>query len=218
MVPNDLVKLIRDYDSPAFSYVTGIDMNGLAKYVKPETDILSLVMLSKARNQGLDVVFIDDDKFFDGSFNKLVGELLNGTGPFDGAWYIEFELAPILLHGQTFSLIDHSESMGCGVALDATNFKRNLISLCLQDTGKVDYGSLEDFNNIQTIQQLTDYVNRMLTSPEPKEPLYTRLPSLADIATYIVAAVVLMGVGIYYFFKYINRFYRYIKYLLNKPL
>ncbi|MCX2451109.1 hypothetical protein OQX61_07475 [Pedobacter sp. PLR] len=215
---NDLITLINYSDNPTLTDFFDINVEGLDKYVKPETNILSWVMLSKARNQGLDVVFVDDDKFFDGSFNRIKGTLLNGTEPFEGAWYIEFELAPVLLHGQTFSLIDHSESMGYGVMIDTGNLINELISHYLKDTGKVDYGTLEEFKAIETIQQLTNYINRMLTIPEPKTPWYSKLPSLSAIGLYLVGVIVLIGVGIYYVFKYISRFFRYIKYLLNKPL
>jgi len=215
--PNDLIALINNLDSPVLTEFFNVDVRGLYKYVKAETDILSLVMLAKARNQGLDVVFVDDDKFFDGSFKRIKGELLNGTGPFDGAWYIEFELAPVLLHGQTFSLVDHSESMGYGVTIDTANLINELINHYLKDTGKVDQRNWQD-EGVETVQQLTDYINRMLTVPQPKEPWYSKLPSLTDIGVYLIGSVVLIGAGIYYVLKYAIRFFRYISYLLNKPL
>lgn len=215
---DDLITLLKDYDNPTVTYLSDVDMNGLERYMRPETNILSLVMLSKAGNQGLDVVFVDDEKFFDESFNQIKGTLLNGTGPFEGAWYIEFELTSVLLHGQAFSLIDHSESMGYGVMIDTANLINELISHCLKDTGKVDYGDLQEFQGIKTIQQLADYINRMLTIPKPKEPWYSKLPSLSDIGVCLVGAIVLIGIGIFYIFKYISRFFRYINYLLNKPL
>lgn len=214
---NDIITLIKDYDNPTTAFLTGIEVDGLEKYVRPDTDLLSLVMLAKARNQGLDVVFVDDDKFFDGSFKRIKGELLNGTGPFDGAWYIEFELAPVLLHGLTFSLRDHSEPMGYGVTIDTANLINELISHYLKDTGKVDHGNWQE-EGVQTVQQLTDYINRMLTVPQRKEPWHRKLPSLSDIGVCVICGVVLIGAGIYYILKYVIRFYRYIKYLLNKPL
>lgn len=210
--PNDIVTLINDYDNPTATFFTGIEMDGLEKYVTPKTDILSLVMLSKAKNQGLDVAFVNDDKFFDSTFTRIKGEMLNGTGPFDGAWYIEFELTPVLLHGHTFSLRDHSESMGFGVTIDTANLINELIAHYLEDTGKVNYGNWQD-DGVETIQQLTDYINRMLTVPQPKEPWYPKLPSLSDIGVYLVGGVVLIGAVIYYILKYVIRFYRYVKFM-----
>jgi hypothetical protein len=204
--PNDIVTLLNDYDNPTTSYLTGIEMDGLEKYVTPETDILSLVMLSKAKNQGLDVAFVDDDKFFDGSFTRIKGEMLNGTGPFDGAWYIEFELESVLLHGHTFSLRDHSESMGYGVNIDTANLINELIAHYLDGTGKVDYGSWEEVTAIETIQQLTDYINRMLTIPEPKEPWYSNLSSSFGIGGCLVVALGLVGMAVYYIIKFIFGF------------
>jgi hypothetical protein len=214
---NDIITLIKDYDNPTTAFLTGIEVDGLEKYVRPDTDLLSLVMLAKARNQGLDVVFVDDDKFFDGSLKRIEGELLNGTGPFDEAWYIEYELAPVLLHSQTFSLRDHSESMGYGVTIDTANLISELINHYLKDTGKVDHGNWQD-EGVETVQQLTDYINRMLTVPQPKAPWHSKLPSLSAIGVYLIGGVVLIGTGLYYGFKYIKRFYSYIKYLLNKPI
>lgn len=215
---DDIVTLINNLDNPTAVQFFGIDLSGLERYVKPETNVLSLVMLSKARGQGLDVVFVNDDKFFDGSFNHIKGTLLNGTGPFEGAWYIEFELAPVLLHDQTFSLIDHSESVGYGVMIDTGNLINELISHCLKDTGKVDYGNQQEFQAIETIQQLADYISRMLTIPKPKEAWHWKLPSLGNIGIFLFGTVTLITFGIYYIFKYINRFFRYINYLLHKPL
>jgi len=215
--PDDLIALINNLNRVVLTDFLDVDVSGLDKYVKPETDILSLVMLAKARNQGLDVVFVDDDRFFDGSFKRIKGELLNGTGPFDGAWYIEYELAPVLLHGQTFSLRDHSESMGYGVTIDTANLINELINRYLKDTGKVDHRNWQD-EGVETIQQLTDYINRMLTVPQPKVPWHSKLPSLSDVGVCLIGGVVLIGAGLYYGFKYVIRFYRYIKYLLNKPL
>lgn len=214
---DDLIALINYHDNPTLTEFFQIDVMGLDKYVKPETDILSLIMLSKARNQGLDIVFVDDDKFFDGSFKRIVGELLNGTGPFEGAFYIEFELSPVLLHGKNFSLIDHSESMGFGVNLESANLTNELINHYLKDTGKVDYGDWQS-EDVETVQQLADYINRMLTTSEPKEPWHSKLPSLSDISLYLIIVVFLIGFVIYFIFKNINRLYQYINYWLNKPI
>lgn len=62
-----------------------------------------------------------------------------------------------------------------GVTIDTANLIDELISHCLKDTGKVHYGSWEDITGIQTMQQLADYINRMLTVPKPKAPWYSEV-------------------------------------------
>ena len=165
---NDLIALINDLEDPTLTEFFDVDVSGLDKFVKPDTDLLSLIMLSKARNQGLDTVFVHDEKFFDGSFKRISGDLFDGTGPFNGAWYIEFELAPVLLHGKTFSLIDHSESTGFGVMLDTFNLIHGLISHYMKAADKVDYGDWQS-EGVETVQQLADYINKILNVPDSRE-------------------------------------------------
>jgi hypothetical protein len=160
LVVEELIALINDLDNPTLTEFFDIDVGGLNKFVKPETNLLSLVMLSKAKQQGLDTVFVDDEKFFDGSFTRIRGDLLDGTGPFDGAWYIEFELAPVLLYGKTFSIIDHSESMGYGVTIDTYNLTQELIQHYMNTSNKVDYGDWQ-MEAVETVQQLADYIDKM---------------------------------------------------------
>lgn len=215
---NNVVDTILYHDNPTLIEFFGIDVRGLDKFVKPETDILSLVMLAKARDQGLDTVFVDQEEFFDGTLTQIKGELLNGTGPFDGAWYIEFELAPALLHGKRFSLIDYSESMGYGVTIGSANFVNELIRHFLKASGKVDYGDWQE-ENVKTIEQLAGYINRMLTLKEPKETWYnTKLPTTYEVLTYGAIPFIGIAYGVHYLFKYINKFFRYINDLWNKPL
>lgn len=217
---NNLITLINDLDNPTLTDFFDVDVEGLDKYVKPETNILSLVMLAKARNQGLDTVFVDDEKFFDRSFNRISGDLLDGTGPFEGAWYIEFELAPVLLHGKTFSLRDHSESMGFGVMIDTGNFINELINHYLKDTDKVDYGNWQS-EGVETVQQLADYINRMLTVPEPMKSRLSKWlyrNGISSVSEVLFTLLIAIGIGVYYIFKPIIWFFRYINYLLNKPL
>jgi hypothetical protein len=165
---NELIALINNLDDPTLIEFFDVDVSGLNKFVKPETDLLSLIMLSKARNQGLDTVFVDEEKFFNRSYHRISGDLLDGTGPFDGAWYIEFELSPVLLHGKSFSLIDHSESMGYGVMIDTANLINELVDHYVKGTGKYDYVDWQS-KGVVTVQQLADYINKILTSPETNE-------------------------------------------------
>jgi len=214
---NELIALINELDNPTLTEFFDVDVAGLDKFVKPETDFLSLIMLSKARNQGLDTVFVDEEKFYNRSFHSISGDLLDGTGPFDGAWYIQFELSPVLLHGKSFSLIDHSESMGYGVMIDTANLINELVDHYVKGTGKYDYVDWQS-KGVVTVQQLADYINKILTSPEPdkNDPITKRL--LHGGIGLLWTIVYWIGTGIYYVFKPIIWVFRKINHWLHKPL
>jgi len=217
---NDLIALINELDNPTLTEFFDVDVGGLDKFVKPETDLLSLIMLSKARNQGLDTVFVDEEKFYNRSFHRISGDLLDGTGPFDGAWYIEFELSPVLLHRKSFSLIDHSESMGYGVMIDTANLINELVDHYVNGTEKYDYVDWES-KGVATVQQLADYINKMLTTPQPiREKKSTRFSfnDLYWILGAIVALLIGIGYGIYYICKPVAWLFRKINYWLHKPI
>jgi hypothetical protein len=214
---NDLIALINDLDDPTLTEFYDVNVAGLNKYVKPETDLLSLIMLSKARNQGLDIVFVDDEKFFNRSFQQISGDLLDGTGPFDGAWYIEFKLAPVLLHGKSFSLMDHSESMGFGVMIDTAKFINAVVDHYVNGADKFDYVDWQS-NGVQNIQQLADYINKLLTSPEPKKTESSSKMFRRGGSNLLWTLVFYIGTVIYYAFKPFVWLYRHVKRWLHKPL
>lgn len=177
---NDLIALINDLDDPTLTELYDVDVSGLDKFVKPETDLLSLIMLSKARNQGLDTVFVDEEKFYNRSFQRISGDLLDGTGSFDGAWYIEFELSLVLLHDKSFSLMDHSESMGYGVMLQTANLINTIIEHYRKDADIDDYVGWQT-KGVGTVQQLADYINKMLTTPQPIREKQSKRFSFSDL-------------------------------------
>jgi len=218
---NELIALINDLDNPTLIEFFDVDVSGLDKFVKPETDILSLIMLSKARSQGLDTVFVDQEKFFNRSFQLISGDLLDGTGPFDSAWYIEFELSPVLLHDKSFSLMDLSESMGYGVMIDTANLINTIVKHYLKDTDINDYVGWQS-KGIGTVQELADYINKMLTTPaEPIRKKQSKRFSFSDLYWILGAAVALLigiGYGIYYMGKPAVWLFRKINYWLHRPI
>jgi hypothetical protein len=214
---NELIALINNLDDPTLIEFFDVDVSGLNKFVKPETDLLSLIMLSKARNQGLDTVFVDEEKFFNRSYHRISGDLLDGTGPFDGAWYIEFELSPVLLHGKSFSLIDHSESMGYGAMIDTANLINELVDHYVKGTGKYDYVDWQG-KGVVTVQQLADYINKILTSPETNETDPVSKSLRRHGSNLLWTLIFYIGTVFYYAIKPFIWLYRNIKRWLNKPL
>jgi hypothetical protein len=217
---NDLIALINDLDDPTLTEFFDVDVSGLDRFVKPETDLLSLIMLAKARNQGLDTVFVDEERFFDRSFTRIKGNLVDGTGPFDGAFYIEFELAPVLLHDKTFILNDYSESMGFGVMLDTANFLNAMVGHYMKDTDIDDYVGWQG-KGVGTVLQLADYINKMLTMPAPISKKQSKRFSFSDlywILGAVVALLVGIGYGIYYICKPVVWLFRKINHWLHKPI
>jgi hypothetical protein len=55
----ELINLINGQDNPVLTEFFNIDVRGLDKFVKPETDILSLVVGESKR---LEIVFVDEEK------------------------------------------------------------------------------------------------------------------------------------------------------------
>ena len=107
---------------------------------------------------------------------RIQGDMLNGQVPFEGAWYIEFQLSPVLLHGQTFEFVDYSESMGFGFMLNAMNIGNEIVDHFGSQAGKVHSG-IWYAEDVQTIEQLADYINKVLTAPEVKDRPVLRFPS-----------------------------------------
>lgn len=217
---NELIALINNLNDPTLTEFYDVDVSGLDKFVNPETDLLSFIMLSNARNQGLDTVFVDEEKFYNRSFQRIRGDLLDGTGPFNRAWYIEFELSPVLLHGKTFSLNDYSEPMGFGVMLDTANLINTIVKYYLKDTDIDDYVGWQS-KGVGTVQQLADYINKMLTTPNPvrkKESKRFAISDLYWILGSVVAVLIGIGYGLYYICKPIIWLFRKINYWLHKPL
>jgi hypothetical protein len=207
---DDIITFLNNYSNPTTQFLFDIDMDGLERFIKPETNLYSLVMLSKAREQGLDLVFVDTDKFFDNAMLRIRGDMLNGQGPFEGAWYIEFQLSSVLIGGQTFEFIDHSESMGFGFMLDTMNFGNEIVDHFLSNTGKVNNGCWYEEDE-QTIQQLAVYINQVLNPSEVKRSLLSRMPTKREFNNFLFATVVLLGMCIYYSLRAIYRGYKWFK-------
>jgi len=146
----DIITFLKNYSNPTTQFLFAFDFSGLETFIVPETNLYSLVMLSKAREQGLDIVFVDKSRFFDNAMLRIQGNMLNGQGLFEGAWYIEFQLSPVLLHGQTFEFVDYSESMGFGFMLNAMNIGNEIVDHFVSQAGKVHNG-LWYTEDVQTI-------------------------------------------------------------------
>lgn len=200
ITPDDIIIFLKDYDNPTTQFLFDFDMDGLEHFIKPETNIYSLIMLSKAREQGLDPVFVDKSKFFDNAMFRIQGNMLNGQGPFEGAWYIEFQLSPVLLHGQTFEFVDYSESMGFGFMLNAMNIVNEIIDHFVSQAGKVHKG-LWYAEDVQTLEQLADYINKVITQPEPKDSKFAEYSKKDVVITALTLVVFAMLAGSYFILK-----------------
>jgi hypothetical protein len=178
----------------------------------------------KAREQGLDLVFVDEEKFFDNAMLQIRGDLVNGQGPFDGAFYIEFQLSPVLIHDYSFNFTDHTESMGYGFLLNTMNFGNEIVNHFLKDTGKQERLMWYD-DKAQTIQELADYINEVLAEPTLKPAWFSKLPSTSDMGSYFTMLGIALIVALYFvlkaIYKVVNLAYRPFKYIgaiLNMPI
>ena len=99
-----------------------IDMEGLERFIKPKTSLYSLIMLSKARCNLLNLTMFDESKFFETSVLDLPRHLVNRPVDFEGDTYMQYQLAPILLDGQTFDYTDHFQPLTYGFEVDTKDF------------------------------------------------------------------------------------------------
>lgn len=207
---DDIITFLNDYNNPTTRYFFDIEMDGLERFIKPKTNLYSLVMLSKAREQGLDLVFVDERKFFDNAMLRIRGDMLNGQGPFEGAWYIEFQLSPVLLHGQTFEFVDYSESMGYGFMLNTMNFRNEIVTYFLLKAGKEDSGGCYD-EDVQTLEQIADYINKVLSIPKRNKSVLPKIPSLDDVVLSLALIGIALLAGFYYILKAANKISKWVR-------
>jgi len=99
---------------------------------------------------------------------QINGVMLEGKGRTSGDLYIKFELAPVLLDSRRFSIIDYSESMVSGVVIDTDNLINKLINHYMIVANQVNYGDWKN-EGVETVQQLADYINKILTVPDQME-------------------------------------------------
>jgi hypothetical protein len=196
----DIITFLKNYSNPTTQFLFAFDFSGLETFIVPEKNLYSLVMLSKAREQGLDIVFVDKSKFFDNAMLRIQGNMLNGQGPFEGAWYIEFQLSPVLLHGQTFEFVDYSESMGYGFMLNAMNLGNEIVDHFVSQAGKVHSG-IWYAEDVQTLEQLSDYINKVITQPEPKDNKFAKYSRKDVVITALTLVVFAMLAGSYFILK-----------------
>jgi hypothetical protein len=216
---DDIITFLNDYDNPTTHFMFDIDLDGLERFVRPETNLYSLILLSKAREQGLDIVFVDKEKFFNVSVLDFRPTVLE-TGPDEGSRYVQFELAPLLHDGYTFTYNDYAESMGVGFVLNTMNFGNEIIDHFLEGTGKET--STVWYDDVFQIHELTDHINKALTTPEPKNRWFSKLSSPSEIGLVILNGIGLLLYGIfmciYFIYKCISKVYGYIDHWLHKPL
>lgn len=196
----DAITFLNDYDHPTFEFFHEINTVGLERFIKPETNLYSLVLLSQARAQGLDLVFVDEWKFFNNSVLDIVYERLDQRSADEGFWDIKFELSSILHDGYTFAFVDYLESMGYGYRLSAMNFGNEVVNHFISQAGKVNSGIWYD-EDVQTIEQLANYINQMITQPEPKDNMVAKYSRKDVVITALTLVVFAMLAGSYFILK-----------------
>jgi hypothetical protein len=206
----DIITFLKSYSNPTTQFLFDFDFSGLETFIVPETNLYSLVMLSKAREQGLDTVFVDQSKFFDNAMLQIRGDMLNGQGPFEGAWYIEFQLSPVLLRGQTFEFVDYSESMGFGFMLNAMNFRNEIVTYFLLQADKEDSGGCYD-EDVQTLEQIADYINKVRSTPKRSKSVLPKIPSWDDVVLSLALIGIALLAGVYYILKAAKRISKWVR-------
>lgn len=209
-----LISQIKSCGGNNFLFFNHLTFEGLEKFIVPETDLLSLVMLSAAYQQGLDIGLVDKVKFFNGSFKWISGERNDEQENIEGTRIYEYQLSPVLLHDAQFSLKEYPYLDGNGFINQTENLIHTLINHNLRGIGEFYRGDWVDWVDgyLMNIQQLYGFINHVLTqSPPFKQPWYIKRPLGLGILLFIGSIFVIIGIGIYYVFKSFKQFFGYVK-------
>jgi hypothetical protein len=195
---DDVITFLNEEDQITMGVLYSTDMEGLKRFVKPETNYYALVMLSKARADGLDLNFVDDEKFFKNSDLIIEGQVLDKQSYIEGALYTEYQLSPILIDGYSFIYTDHFLPTVFGYSFDIKGCGDEIVDHFLRKTRFRNDGEWFD-QDVQTIQQLTDHINKLLAQSKIKFYFLFQIRRWDRLSW--VEAIILLGLGLYYGLK-----------------
>jgi hypothetical protein len=166
-ISNDV--LIDFLTSHEIADYNNVDLTNLKHFVTPDTSLYLLTLLSKAEDQGLDLIYVDRDKL-DRSTNSDVGFIkFYEKGPWEGASYVDIDLSFLLYEGSTFCYTGIVEGMGyqyCLITMNLLGYVTTHFDELADREHNFEYLDLP----IETVNDLLLFINGEMTLPKVIHP------------------------------------------------
>lgn len=177
----NFISYISAYKNAITADGLGIDFQRLSNLITPNTDLYLLTLLAKAQAQGLDIIFVDKDKFLNASYKTLKVQYLNNEeGPWEGACHTNIDLSHLLHDGHSFIYKGTFEGLGSDYILNTDTVLMDLTELFSDDPmGWVNC-------DIRTVNDLLRYCNGELKSIPPTPSTREKVPLFNQIKNSIL--------------------------------
>lgn len=208
----EVISYISSYDNPFTSDLLGINIQPLERFITSDTDLYLLTLLAKANAQGLDLVFVDMDKFLNANYGNIeIQYLTNEPPPWQGACYTNIDLSFIFHDGCSFVYEGTAEGRGL-------DFTLNTHTLLMQVAENFSDNTLAWMDcDIRTVNDFVIYLNKELRPL--KEPTPSKRSLLLNFAKNafetVIIAIVYFFIGIWFVFKQLRKVYAYFR--VEKP-
>lgn len=111
--------------------------------------------------------------------------------PIQEGLYMEYQLSYILLDGHSFNYFDDSRPTADGYVTDTKTFCNDIVDHYLENTYFKNRGEWYG-EGVETIQQLTDYINRLLSQSKSEAYKEAKRAALNEVLLNSIIVVVVV--------------------------